>query len=158
MDNENKHIEETNDNINDNIIENQTELATPEANNENQDFSDTTLDNILESEHDDSFFSNTNDLNLDLTINDKLIIPKKSNKRILQGVVVSSKPDKTIVVKIVRQVAHPLYKKYYKRSKKIMAHDELNECNIGDTVKVIESRPISKMKRWSLIEIIERAK
>jgi small subunit ribosomal protein S17 len=81
-----------------------------------------------------------------------------SNKRILQGKVVSSKADKTIVIKVVRQIAHPLYKKYFKRSKKFMAHDEQNSCNIGDTVKVRECRPLSAMKRWELIEIIERAK
>ncbi|TAL69471.1 MAG: 30S ribosomal protein S17 [Bacteroidetes bacterium] len=83
---------------------------------------------------------------------------KKSNKRILQGKVFSNKADKTIVVKIVRQVAHPLYKKYYKKTKKIMAHDERNECNIGDTVKVKECRPLSRNKRWELVEIIEKAK
>ncbi|MBI5325908.1 MAG: 30S ribosomal protein S17 [Ignavibacteriae bacterium] len=84
--------------------------------------------------------------------------PKKSNKRILQGKVFSNKADKTIVVKIVRQVAHPLYKKYYKKTKKIMAHDERNECSIGDTVKVKECRPLSRNKRWELIEVIEKAK
>ena len=83
---------------------------------------------------------------------------KKSNKRILQGKVFSNKADKTIVVKIVRQVAHPLYKKYYKKTKKIMAHDEKNECSIGDTVKVKECRPLSRNKRWELVEIVERAK
>jgi small subunit ribosomal protein S17 len=84
--------------------------------------------------------------------------PKKSNKRVLQGKVFSNKADKTIVVKIVRQVIHPLYKKYYKKTKKIMAHDEKNECNIGDTVKVKECRPLSRNKRWELIEIVEKAK
>jgi small subunit ribosomal protein S17 len=83
---------------------------------------------------------------------------KKSNKRILQGKVFSNKADKTIVVKIVRQVAHPLYKKYYKKTKKIMAHDERNECTIGDTVKVKECRPLSRNKRWELVEIVEKAK
>ena len=86
------------------------------------------------------------------------LLPKKSNKRVLQGKVFSNKADKTIVVKIVRQVAHPLYKKYYKKTKKIMAHDEKNECSIGDTVKVKECRPLSRNKRWELVEIIERAK
>ena len=81
-----------------------------------------------------------------------------SNKRILQGKVVSSKPEKTIVIKVERQVKHPLYKKYFKRSNKFMAHDEKNECNIGDIVRVRECRPLSAMKRWELIEIIERAK
>ncbi len=79
------------------------------------------------------------------------------NKKLRTGKVVSNKGDKTIVVTIERQVAHPLYRKYYKQTKKIMAHDEANECNIGDTVKVIESRPLSARKRWRLVEIIERA-
>ena len=79
-------------------------------------------------------------------------------KRTLTGRVVSSKPDKTISVLIERQVAHPLYKKYYKQSKKVMAHDESNDCNEGDLVKIIEHRPLSAKKRWKLEEIIERAK
>jgi small subunit ribosomal protein S17 len=82
----------------------------------------------------------------------------KSNKRILQGKVVSNKSNKTILVLIERHVAHPLYKKYYKRSRKVMAHDPNNDCNQGDTVKVIESRPLSARKRWHLLEIVERAK
>ncbi|MGE5480805.1 MAG: 30S ribosomal protein S17 [Chloroflexota bacterium] len=83
---------------------------------------------------------------------------KRSNKRVLQGVVKSNKTDKTIVVSIVRQVAHPLYKKYYKSTKNVMAHDEANECKIGDTVKIEESRPLSARKRWRLAEIVQRAK
>jgi small subunit ribosomal protein S17 len=83
---------------------------------------------------------------------------KKVYKRILQGKVYSDKPDKTIIVSIERQVKHPLYKKYYKRTKRVMAHDELNECKTGDTVKVRESRPLSSRKRWELIEVVERAK
>lgn len=82
----------------------------------------------------------------------------KSNRRILTGKVTSNKMDKTIVVTIERQVIHPLYKKYFKRSKKVMADDPNNDCNIGDTVKVRESRPLSAKKRWSLAEIIQRAK
>lgn len=81
----------------------------------------------------------------------------RSRKKVRVGKVVSNKADKTIVVSIERQVAHPIYKRYFKQAKKIMAHDEMNECNIGDTVKVIESRPLSARKRWRLIEIIERA-
>ncbi|RPI68124.1 MAG: 30S ribosomal protein S17 [Ignavibacteriae bacterium] len=79
-------------------------------------------------------------------------------KKTRVGKVVSNKADKTIVVTIERQVAHPIYKRYFKQTKKIMAHDEANECNIGDTVKVIESRPLSARKRWRLVEILERAK
>lgn len=81
-----------------------------------------------------------------------------SRKKILQGVVVSDKADKTITVKTERQVAHPLYKKYYKQSKKVTAHDENNECGIGDIVKVQEIRPLSRTKRWNLLEIISKAK
>lgn len=82
----------------------------------------------------------------------------KSNRRILTGKVKSNKADKTIIVSIERQVKHPLYKKYFKRTKRIMAHDEGNECNIGDTVKVRECRPLSARKRWEMIQIVDRAK
>ena len=74
------------------------------------------------------------------------------------GQVVSNKMDKTIVVSIADSVQHKLYKKTMKRTYKLKAHDENNECNIGDTVKVKECRPLSKDKRWRLVEIIERAK
>ena len=74
------------------------------------------------------------------------------------GQVVSDKMDKTIVVSIADSVQHKLYKKTMKRTYKLKAHDENNECNIGDTVKVMECRPLSKDKRWRLVEIIERAK
>lgn len=72
--------------------------------------------------------------------------------------VVSDKMDKTIVVAIEDNVKHPLYKKIVKRTYKLKAHDENNECNIGDRVKVMETRPLSKDKRWRLVEIIEKAK
>ena len=74
------------------------------------------------------------------------------------GIVTSDKMDKTIVVSIVDNVKHPLYGKIVKRTYKLKAHDEKNECNIGDTVKVMETRPLSKDKRWRLVEIIEKAK
>ena len=74
------------------------------------------------------------------------------------GKVVSDKMDKTIVVAIEDNVKHPLYKKIVKRTYKLKAHDENNECNIGDRVKVMERRPLSKDKRWRLVEIIEKAK
>lgn len=74
------------------------------------------------------------------------------------GKVVSNKMDKTIVVAIVDHVKHPLYGKIVKRTYKLKAHDENNECNMGDTVKVMETRPLSKDKRWRLVEVIERAK
>ena len=74
------------------------------------------------------------------------------------GKVTRDKMDKTIVVSIEDHVKHPLYKKIVKRTYKLKAHDENNECRIGDTVKVMETRPISKDKRWRLVQIIERAK
>ena len=74
------------------------------------------------------------------------------------GKVVSDKMDKTIVVAIEDNVKHPLYKKIVKRTYKLKAHDENNECNIGDRVKVMETRPLSKDKRWRLVEVVERAK
>ena len=74
------------------------------------------------------------------------------------GVVVSDKMDKTIVVEIRTRVKHPLYGKILNRTKRFKAHDENNECGIGDTVRVMETRPLSKDKRWRLVEIIEKAK
>ncbi|MPN31561.1 30S ribosomal protein S17 [bioreactor metagenome] len=74
------------------------------------------------------------------------------------GVVVSDKMDKTIVVAIETRVAHPLYKKIVKRTYKLKAHDENNECGVGDKVLVMETRPLSKEKRWRLVKIVEKAK
>ena len=74
------------------------------------------------------------------------------------GLVASDKMDKTIVVKVTDNVKHPLYGKIVKRTYKLKAHDENNECHIGDRVRVMETRPLSKDKRWRLVEIIERAK
>ena len=74
------------------------------------------------------------------------------------GIVTSDKMDKTIVVSIVDNVKHPLYGKIVKRTYKLKAHDQKNECNIGDRVRVMETRPLSKDKRWRLVEIIEKAK
>ncbi|CDD36198.1 30S ribosomal protein S17 [Roseburia sp. CAG:309] len=74
------------------------------------------------------------------------------------GKVVSNKMDKTIVVAVVDNVKHPLYGKIVKRTYKLKAHDEQNECNIGDRVKVMETRPLSKDKRWRLVEVIEKAR
>jgi len=74
------------------------------------------------------------------------------------GVVVSNKMDKSIVVMIERRMKHPIYGKFVKKSTKLMAHDENNECGIGDTVRIMETRPLSKNKCWRLVEIIERAK
>jgi small subunit ribosomal protein S17 len=74
------------------------------------------------------------------------------------GVVTSNKMDKTISVSVERRVKHPIYSKTVKKSKKYMAHDEENNCSIGDTVRIMETRPMSKNKRWRLVEILERAK
>jgi len=74
------------------------------------------------------------------------------------GVVTSNKMDKTITVLVERKLRHPIYGKFVKKSKKFTAHDEKNECNEGDKVKIVETRPLSKKKRWRLIEIIEKAK
>jgi len=82
---------------------------------------------------------------------------KKVIKRTLTGKVISDKMDKTITVKIERQVKHPLYGKFIKRSTKVHAHDESNECKMGDTVTVVESRPLSKSKSWQLVEVVEKA-
>ena len=82
----------------------------------------------------------------------------KSNKKVFTGQVVSDKMDKTIVVAVTRRKMHQLYKKYLTQTKKLKAHDEKNEAGIGDTVRVIESRPLSKEKRWRLVEVVEKAK
>jgi small subunit ribosomal protein S17 len=74
------------------------------------------------------------------------------------GVVVKNGMNKSITIAIERKVAHPLYKKYFKKTTKLMAHDESNECNVGDVVKIMETRPISKNKNWRLVEIVEKAK
>lgn len=80
------------------------------------------------------------------------------NKRVLQGVVAGDKMEKTIVVKVTRYFKHPLYKKFVHKSRRYKAHDERNECRIGDTVQIVECRPLSKDKRWRLQSIVERSK
>jgi small subunit ribosomal protein S17 len=74
------------------------------------------------------------------------------------GLVVSDKMDKSITVAIQRQVKHPLYGKFIKKTTKLMAHDEINDAHIGDTVRIMETRPLSRNKRWRLVEIVERAR
>ncbi len=83
---------------------------------------------------------------------------ERGRRKIRQGVVVSDKMDKTVLVRIDRQMRHPLYRKIVRRSGKLAAHDERNDAHVGDTVRVMETRPISKNKRWRVIEIVERAK
>ena len=78
-------------------------------------------------------------------------------KMIRSGVVVSNKADKTVVVKVERKFQHPLYKRTVKATKKYMAHDETNVCQIGDEVRIAESRPLSKRKRWIVLEVVQKA-
>ena len=83
---------------------------------------------------------------------------RKTNRKEKVGLVTSNKMTKTIVVSVQRQIKHPKYGKFIKRTSKFMAHDEKNESNIGDTVRIIETRPLSKNKCWRLVEIVEKAK
>ena len=83
---------------------------------------------------------------------------RTSGRKVRTGTVISDKMDKTIVVGVESRIKHPLYKKIVKRTYKLKAHDENNECGIGDKVRVMETRPLSKDKRWRLAEIIEKAK
>ena len=86
------------------------------------------------------------------------MVVERNLRKTRTGKVVSNKMQKTIVVAVEDHVKHPLYNKIVKRTYNLKAHDENNECNIGDTVKVMETRPLSKDKRWRLVEVIERAK
>lgn len=79
-------------------------------------------------------------------------------RKVRVGTVVSNKMKKSIIVAIERRVAHPIYKKYFKKTTKLMAHDEDNQCRLGDVVKIMETRPLSKRKKWRLVEIVEKAK
>ena len=83
---------------------------------------------------------------------------KRGLRKTRTGLVISNKMDKTITVTIERKVPHPIYKKYFKKTTKLLAHDEKGECNMGDRVKIRETRPLSSRKRWRMIEIIEKAK
>jgi len=80
------------------------------------------------------------------------------NKRTIKGIVISDKMEKTIVVRAIRLVKHPVFHKYVRKHVKYKVHDEKNECKAGDTVLIIEARPMSKEKRWRMLEILERAK
>jgi small subunit ribosomal protein S17 len=86
------------------------------------------------------------------------MVPRTTIRKVRVGKVVSNKMQKSIVVAIERKVPHTLYRKYFKRTTKFMAHDEKQEANIGDVVKIMETRPLSKQKRWCLVEIVEKAK
>jgi len=86
------------------------------------------------------------------------IVLNRNLRKIRVGQVVSDKMDKSIVVSVERRVKHPVYGKYVKKTSRFMAHDEENTCGIGDTVRIMETRPLSKRKRWRLVEVIEKAK
>jgi small subunit ribosomal protein S17 len=83
---------------------------------------------------------------------------QRSLRKERTGIVTSNKMDKSIVVSVERKVKHPIYGKFIKQTKKFMAHDEKNECGIGDLVKIMETRPLSKNKNWRLVQVIEKAK
>lgn len=83
-------------------------------------------------------------------------VPERGRRKVRTGVVVSDKQDKTVTVLVERRYAHPLYGKQVKRSKKYHAHDENNEYQVGDTVRIVETRPLSKTKRWRVLELLER--
>jgi small subunit ribosomal protein S17 len=82
----------------------------------------------------------------------------RGQRKVMRGRVVSEANNKSIVVEVETRQQHPFFKKMVKRSKRFMAHDEANECRVGDTVRIIETRPLSKRKRWRLVEVVERAK
>jgi len=86
------------------------------------------------------------------------VMEKRNLRKERTGIVVSNKMDKSIIVQIERRFKHPMYGKFIKKTNKFVAHDEKNDCNIGDTVRIMETRPLSKNKNWRLVEIIERAK
>ncbi len=83
---------------------------------------------------------------------------QRNLRKIRQGKVISDKMDKSIVVVVERKVKHPIYGKYMKKTSRFMVHDEENQCGIGDTVRIMETRPLSKRKRWRLLEVLEKAK
>ncbi len=88
----------------------------------------------------------------------KVTQSRQSRRKTRIGLVSSNKMDKSITVTIEKRVKHPIYKKYFKKTTKFMAHDEKNECSEGDIVKIMETKPLSKNKRWRLVEIVEKAK
>lgn len=85
-------------------------------------------------------------------------MPERNLRKTRIGIVSANKMDKTITVTVQRRLRHPLYGKFVKKSTKYMTHDEKNECSIGDVVRIMETRPLSKNKRWRLLEIVEKAK
>ena len=86
------------------------------------------------------------------------VTEERGVRKTIVGTVVSDKMDKTVVVTVVRQFAHPIYKKIIKRTTRIKAHDENNDSHVGDTVKIMETRPLSREKRWRVVEVVQRAR
>ena len=91
-------------------------------------------------------------------MSDEQMTQQRGRRKVRTGVVISDGMDKTVVVRVDRSFRHPLYDKTVRRSKKLAAHDESNEAHMGDRVRVVETRPLSKTKRWRLVEIVEKAK
>jgi small subunit ribosomal protein S17 len=89
---------------------------------------------------------------------EQITATERGDRKVRTGVVVSDKMDKTVLVRIDRQVRHAAYRKVVKRSSKLAAHDDANDAHVGDTVRVMETRPLSRSKRWRVVEIVERAK
>ena len=83
---------------------------------------------------------------------------ERATRKVREGIVSSNKMDRTVVIEVVERVRHPKYNKFVMRTKKLYAHDEANDANVGDRVRVMETRPLSKTKRWRVVEILERAK
>jgi small subunit ribosomal protein S17 len=92
------------------------------------------------------------------TMTDENVTEERKARKVRDGVVVSSSMDRTAVVAVVERVRHPKYNKFVLRTKKLYAHDETNDVNVGDKVRVMETRPLSKTKRWRVVEVLERAK
>jgi small subunit ribosomal protein S17 len=100
-------------------------------------------------------------LNTEETMDAAAVRESKANRarrKVRIGKVVSSKMNKSVIVTVARRVKHPLYKKYFTKTTRFMAHDEKNDAGVGDTVKIMETRPLSARKRWRLVEIVEKAK
>jgi small subunit ribosomal protein S17 len=91
-------------------------------------------------------------------VSDQQMTQERGRRKVRTGIVVSDGMDKTVVVRVDRSFRHPRYDKTVRRSKKLAAHDEANEAHVGDRVRVVETRPLSKTKRWRLVEIVEKAK
>ncbi len=83
---------------------------------------------------------------------------ERNSRKIRIGLVVSDKMDKTVIVRVERQFAHPIYRKFIKRSERFKVHDETNDCHVGDTVRIMETKPLSREKRWRVVEVVARAK